>query len=770
MAQQPAPQQQPQQQPPPPPFGPIIFPPGFAPRPLPTPPPQQQPAQAPTPTAQSPNQPATPQATAPAQPPAPATAFGGLSLNNASLTEVIDLLARRLQINYILDPRVKGGVILNTYGETKDIDTRSLLETILRINGFGMVKQGDLYRIVPLTDISHLPLPPEQKTDPDGIPDDDRTMLNLVFLKYVTADDLAKVLTPFIGENASIYTYAPANLLFLLDSRRNMRRTMELISLFDNDTLAAQRVRMFETKNGRPTDLAKELDGLLKSISLNEKSAPIKFIPVDRINMIIAVAPNPGAFVEVEKWLSRLDVPVKITAGAVDNFVYRVKYGQAACIAPAITALYGGSPFGGGLGGFGGSCNTGGGIGGNGGYGSGGYGGGGGGYGYPGGGYGYPGGGYGYPGGGYGGGGYGGGGYGYPTNFAPGTNTPVGTIAPVSGTTAGAPSNAPGAPDLTGSYLGFQNVGQPNGRVPRIIPNPFDNTLLIQATRQEYEGILKLLEQLDVPPRQVLIEAKIYEVDLTGAFASGVTAFLQRVGQTPSAGSGGATGNIPHQFLANLVGTQTTLTAGALVGRSRELLGVVTLQETQQKAKVISAPSIIATDSIPASINVGTEVPTLVAQAVTGVQVGGSSAFANSISNRQSGVTLTITARVNPSGVVTLIINQEVSSPIAPAAGGIQSPSFSKRSVSTQVTVQDGDTIAIGGIMNESSSSSTVGIPLLNRIPIIGAAFGSRSYSKEKTELIVFMTPRVIYDTNQIADASDELKSQIKNLRKIIKE
>ena len=140
---------------------------------------------------------------------------------------------------------MKGGVILNTYGETKDIDTRSLLETILRINGFGMVKQGELYRIVPLADISHLPIPPETKTDPNSVPDDDQTMLNLVFLKYVTADELAKVLEPFEGENARIYTYAPANLLLMLDSRRSMRRLMELVAMFDSDQLANQRVRVF---------------------------------------------------------------------------------------------------------------------------------------------------------------------------------------------------------------------------------------------------------------------------------------------------------------------------------------------------------------------------------------------------------------------------------------------------------------------------------------------------------------------------------------------
>jgi len=335
------------QQPVPPPQAP---PPGMYQRPLVTdqqPKPQPQPAQTTNPT--------TTPAPATTQPSRPPTVYGGLSLNNASLTEVIDLLARQLKINYILDPRVKGGVILNTYGETKDIDTRSLLETILRINGFGMVKQGDLYRIVPLTDISHLPIPPE--VNPKDIPEDDRTMLNLVFLKFVGVDELAKVLEPFIGENSKMYTYAPANLLFVLDSRRNMRRTMELVSLFDSDSLANQRVRLFEVKNGRPSDLSKELEQIAKAVSLSDKNSPIKFLPVDRINTIIAVSPNPGSFGEVERWLKRLDVKTKITAGAVDNYVYRVRYGQAFAIGAAITTLYGGVPsfggYGGGYGGFG---------------------------------------------------------------------------------------------------------------------------------------------------------------------------------------------------------------------------------------------------------------------------------------------------------------------------------------------------------------------------------------------------------------------------------
>ena len=213
------------------------------------------------------------------------------------------------------------------------------------------------------------------------------------------------------------------------------------------------------------------------------------------------------------------------------------------------------------------------------------------------------------------------------------------------------------------------------------------------------------------------------------------------------------------------------LTAGTLVGRSRQLLGILTASEDNRNTRVISAPVVIATDSIPASINVGQDVPTLTSQAVTGVQQSGNSLFANTVASRNSGVTLALTARVNPSGVVTMMISQEVSSPQAPgASAAIQSPSFSTRNIQTQVTVEDGDTIAIGGIITESDTSSTSGIPLLNRIPYLGAAFGAKSTSKERTELVVFLTPRVIYDTNSVAEATEEVKSKLKRLNRLIQE
>ena len=697
---------------------------------------------------------------------------------------MIDLLAQKLKINYILDPRVKGGVILNTYGETKDIDTRSLLETILRINGFGMVQQGDLYRIVPLSDISHLPIPPETKTDPNSIPEDDRTMLNLVFLKYVTADELAKVLEPFQGENARIYVYSPANLLLMLDSQRSMHRLMELVAMFDSDQLANQRVRVFTVKNGRPSDVAKELENISKAIAMSDKNSPIKFLPIDRINTIIAVAPNPGAFQEVEQWLAKLDVPIKPAAGGIKDYVYRVRFGDAISMACSIQALYGQlSGYGGYGGGFGGGQNaitacmgpTGSGVGsgfgntfGGSGFGNSAFGNGGGGGGQYGGYNGY---GNGYGNGAYGPGGYGGmngGGYtpgaGGVTPFANPTTSGTPAAAGAAGTT--------GTGDLTGNYLGIVPGGF-GGRGPRVIANPTNNTLLIQATAQEYESIEQLIRELDVPPRQVLIEAKIYSIDLSHSFSSDVSAALQTLsGTTASTGVGPIT-TTAASLLGGLAAAPVTggvsLSAAALVGKSRALSGIVSLMESQGSGKIISSPSVIATDSIPASINVGSTVPT---QSSSTTSALGS--VTTGVSNVSTGIGLNIVARVTASGIVTMVISQNVSTPgptsSSTSGSSINSPTFATQSVSTQVTVQDGDTIAIGGQIQESTTTSVSGIPVLDRIPVMGALFGAKSYTKQRSELIIFITPHVIFDSNQLLDASDELKGQMKALRKDVKE
>jgi general secretion pathway protein D len=723
-----------------------------------------------------------PQAPAAAQPASPQPAagakipMGSTNLENASLTLVIDQLARLLKLNIIVDPAVKGNITLNTYGDPSGLDARNMLEMILRINGFGLIQDGDLYRVIPLNKISHLPMHPE--INQKNIAEDDQTILNLVFLKYVSVDELTKVLKEFAGENSDMIAYPPANLLFLLDSRRNMRRTMELIAEFDSDTFANQRVRLFEVKNVKPSDVAKDLDGIFKSISLDAKTSPVRFIGIDRINTLIAVASNPGAFENVADWLKKLDIPVKITAGSIENYVYKVKYGRADCLGQALTQLfnpgYGARAYGANTYGNNGYANNGYANNGNGnpqaGVGGGGYGGGG----YGGGiGVGIGGaaagnaGGYGSQNsfnsnfGGSGGcnatglGGGGGGGYnpaqayGYPTFGGYNAQTPAvanatGQPVAATGSPIGAAAATPAAPVV------------PQEIPPRIIPNPLDNKLIIQANQEQYQNILKILTELDVPPRQILLEAKIYSVTLSDAFTSDITATLAK--------AGGGLGF--HQLLGNVTSGSLGLTAGTMVGQSRQLLLALTANENRQYTKLLSEPSLIATDSIPASISVGTQVP--VSTGSTTVPSAGGAVISQSVSSENTGITLQVNARVNSSGVVTLIINQENSS-VNQGASNANGTAFSQQVVQTQITMMDGDTIAIGGLIDETYSNNINGIPGLVRLPWIGWLFGSKSVTKERDELIMFFTPHVIFDESQLIEASDELKARVKMLKRDIR-
>jgi len=692
------------------------------------------PAQAPPPPAQQP----------------PAGRGFQLNLTGATLQEVIDILARQLKMNYILDPAVRGTVTINTYGELQVPDAMPLLETILRMNGFVAVKVGPLYRIVPSKDAVRLPIQPT--ADQKNIPEDERMTLHLVALRYVTAVDISKVISPFLGEGAVMTVLDTGNLLLIQDNARSMRRTLDLLALFDNDSFAKQRVRIFEVKNSQASQLVRELDGIFGAYALSDKSSAVKFLPIERISSLLVVSPNPNVFDEVKQWIDRLDKPV--TIGGIQNFVYKVQYGWADQLAATILTLYGVPNFGGYGGGYGGGYD--------GGYGGGGYGGGG--YG-------------GQFGGGYGGGGMRGGGgrggMGMGGGMGGGGNIQVPGVvqAPAPGAPAAvAPQGAAGAAtDRTGTYLGAQ-PGATNqatgigGSMVRIVPDAVNNLIIVQSTQQEWEVIRKTLAQLDLSPRQVLIDAQIYEVSLTDAFSSGVSAYLRDRGAT----TGGALGT--RKLVGDIGGGAISLTIGHLIGQTRELAAFLNLQQSNGRSKVVSAPSVIATDNIAATINVGTEIPVLTSQGLAGgAQSGGTSLFTNTVSSRSTGVILSVTARVNASGIVTLIINQEVSAPL-PLGGGIQSPSIQKRSVQTQVTVEDGSTIAIGGIMQENNLYGTSRVPVLGKIPILGAVFGSTSISKQKTELIILMTPRVIYDENEIKDASEDLKSRLRGLRKIMKD
>jgi general secretion pathway protein D len=676
-------------------------------------PPSQPPAQAP------PTQPAAPPP-APAEPPASAgSARVSLHLENANLTQVIGIIAAELKMNYMVDPNVRGVVNVNTLGDLRQDDLLPLLQAILRTNGATAVQSGSFWRIVQSREAQRIPIAISQETDAAKLAADDRLIMNILPLRFVTAADMSKILSTYLSEVGQIVSHEPGNILMITDTSRSMKRLMELINVFDTDTLAKQRVRVLPVENARASDLVKDLTQIFSAYALSERNTAVRFMPIERLNSILVVSANPSVYPEVQQWLGKLDQPQRKVG--IQNFVYKVENGTAENLANVLSNLYGVSRFatrtGGGGVGLGATAGA--------------------------------------PGATFGG--------------AAGAGGAAVTINPAGAATAGGALAAPaGIGTMPGAEAagGEMSGGSLQGPV-RIVPDLVNNALLIQATPQDYETIRETLKQLDIIPRQVLIEAKVYEVDLTGALAFGVEAFLQQrsdagrqlVGQF----SQGATGGFSNPGLS--------LSAGTLLGRARELLFFLNAQENRGRTRVLSAPTVLASDNTVAHIQVGAEVPILTSQGVVaGAQAGGSSLFTNTIQQRDTGVILSVTPRINPSGMVTMQIQQEVSSPQPPTAGGPNSPSILKRSITTQATVKDGETIALGGIISENRIYSKSRVPLLGDIPGLGLLFGSTSYSVARTELIVLLTPRVMQTVDEIQQATEEFKSGLKGLRKMLRD
>ncbi len=305
---------------------------------------------------------------------------------------------------------------------------------------------------------------------------------------------------------------------------------------------------------------------------------------------------------------------------------------------------------------------------------------------------------------------------------------------------------------------GDSAASEPSGGV-RIIPDPVNNSLIIQASPHQYGQIVATLQEIDVIPRQVLIEARVYEVTLTGDLLFGVSYFLQQ------------RSDAVKQPLASFSVLQALqASAGLLIGNTRELMFFLNARDNRSRVRVVSAPTVLATDNSQAKIQVGSEIPILTSQAVTpGAQVGGTNVFTNTVQNRDTGIILTVTPRITANGLVSLQITQEISSAIPPPSDAIQSPSFLKRMVTTRAVVQDGETIALGGLIQDSVTTRRNRIPLLGDIPGLGLLFGTTSRNSEKTELIVLLTPRIIPDVPTAQTATRELKNKLRDLRRSFK-
>ena len=338
-----------------------------------------------------------------------------------------------------------------------------------------------------------------------------------------------------------------------------------------------------------------------------------------------------------------------------------------------------------------------------------------------------------------------------------GQTTPPGQTT----TTTITPSPAAATFQIPGGVTGGTTANE-----VRVIADKDTNSLLILATPGDYEVITNALRQLDVVRRQVLVEVLLAEVTLTDELQFGIDWFIRTRNNTSGTlnfnnalpivgGVPSRTGPVPP-FIPGL--QLINLTGG-------EVRAVLNTFGNDGKTRILASPQIMVLDNEKAEIKVGDRI-SVQTQAQTGVSTG--TGVLNSFQYLETGILLAVTPRINSGGMVTLEINQEVSQPKAPTTTGNPNPDVSTRNAKTSVVVANGESIVLGGLIRENSIMSSSGLPLLSKIPVLGALFGQQHLTKDRTELILMITPKIVSDPLQARDATNELRSKLPALEKML--
>jgi general secretion pathway protein D len=359
------------------------------------------------------------------------------------------------------------------------------------------------------------------------------------------------------------------------------------------------------------------------------------------------------------------------------------------------------------------------------------------------------------------------------------TTTGIGGI----GGTGGAGFGTQGA---QGYVLAGGEPGDVFRQEVRIVADEVTNSLVILATRKDYDDILTVLRKLDIVPRQVLIEVLVAEVTLGDDLDFGVEWAIaansrkdalgritgEPTGSNDNSGNDNSGSDTPESVfdIGKAIGLRSpdvTPIPGsgifAFISDNRNFAAVLNALAAKNKLKVLSSPHLMTADNHEAHILVGNEVPIITTQSnASNVQTDGTSNILQNIQYRDTGVILTVLPQVNSEGLVNMQIRQEVSQIASTSTGGIQSPTFSTREAETTVVVQSSETIVIGGIIDDTVDHTRSGIPFLMDIPVIGRAFRTERDRVRRTELIVLLTPHVVRDRQESRLATEAFRRRLR--------
>ena len=616
----------------------------------------------------------------------------------ADIETVVRAIGHYTGTTFVIDPRVKGTINLVSEKPVSKAQALDMLTSVLRLHAYAVVKLPTFTKVVPEADA-------KQQANPeiDHALRGDQIATQIIKLNHESAANLVNILRPLVSANNVINANSATNTLVITDYADNLKRLSRMVAALDVPMIGE--LDVIKVHYAIATDLAIMINRLLdqggvtNAAGVND-AGRVFLLAEARTNSLILRAPTVARGNLARSLIARLDQPTALPGNV--HVVY-LKNAEAVKLAQVLRAVVLGE-----AGVASQNMNLIGGI--------------------------------------------------STTQSTPQSQTtlsasPVSTTMPTTLVTTNVANQAPLA---SGGIAGY------------IQADPTTNTLIITANETTYRNLRNIIDQLDARRAQVYVESLIVEVSANTAAEFGVqwaglsgnSTGGMRVGVLTGFSAGG--NNLATQATSILGKDQTALPLGngINVAAFKQLNGQLTLGalaralENNTKANILSMPNLITLDNEEARIIVGQNVPFITGQFTTPASGGGAGVNPfQTIERRDIGLSLRVRPQISEGGTVKMAIYQETSNIQESTSSGLIT---SKRSIDTNVLVDNGQIIVLGGLIEDTLSDSVEKIPLLGDLPLLGYLFRYQTKKRGKTNLMVFLRPTVIRSNNDsVAVAGD---------------
>ncbi|MGR8952885.1 MAG: type II secretion system secretin GspD, partial [Gammaproteobacteria bacterium] len=628
-----------------------------------------------------------------------------LNFDEADLGEVSKvILSDILGKNYVLSPKVSGKVTLQTTEPLTKEELLPTLEMVLRMNNAALIKDGRIYHIEPDADaVFNSNIGAAQGPGTAGFAN------RLIPIRYVAAADLVEVIKPLVQEK-TIVTVDPArNALVVSGSAAELERINELVASFDIDVLRGRSFGLFTLEHVAPDDIIKELEAIFVQKGGEGESEFFRFLPIDRLNAVLAITHQQNYLADIQNWVLRLDRASTASGGNVN--VYRVQHMDAVELADVLNSIFTGAA----MPSKSAKVASG-------------------------------------------------------QTAATITNKEASEAKETTRRSSrSAGSGETGDKSVADVSENVKIIADEANNSIVVVSTPQEYDAIHKVITQLDVMPLQVLVDAQIVSVSLTDELE-YGIRwyIEHEYAGGTGAAISR-GRRSSNDT--ALGSLSFQEIAAAAATGGF--GYAFASNSGDIRAILTADANKDKIDVISTPSLMVLNNQEASIQVGDEIPLRTSQStsVTNVNQGGvipgvgdqttGGLITSGIQQRKTGVKLKVKPRVNANGMVIMEIEQSVERPVQTDSSTIDSPTIQSREITSSVAVLSGETIVLGGLIDKTNTNSKGGIPFLHELPLIGPLFGNTANNERRTELVVLITPRVVKSNVDARLIANEFKRKL---------